>query len=451
MTARKEHRLADVKILKVQQATLGYTPTVGVSSSDMRLRFEALHVQLEERYDEYGKIEDDEGCAVCDEYQSKIKALLDANMAVVSLSVRSEKSAPTEVMAHSSMNHSSSSPELTTPAIVRATTTDLSTVVLQKRIVLGKSSSNKSWIVEGVLTNVDTGITREVMVKLFDKYFIERAKSEYRIMDILHIKDRDRFITPYGLMYGSKGQIIGHEGEDCSMHIGIAMEKGDCSLRDKVKEGSDLSINDVKLFAEGLLKIIIAAGKVRVVLMDFKLANVVLVFDRLGGVRTKAIDFDCSRDIGREISTETSANYSCPEVASWVVRGCPSSEVPLASSKMDVMAYGFCVYEMATALVYDGKSKTFWENGGVASGVTIDDQSVNISLNNLTDEQVKDNLERTFVGVQYGSLRSFLEHALYVSPEARSTAEWLLNNRSFLGGIDRTVDQKGFIAEVNYY
>ena len=329
--------------------------------------------------------------------------------------------------------------------------TALNFVVLQKFKSEGKCSSSNSWIVDAVLTDAITNIKTEVMVKLVEKNRIEKAQNEFRIMNILYkdsTSNRDHFIAPLSssLLHGSKGQIKGHEGEDCSMYIGIAMEKGIRNMKEKLQASSDLTINGAKLDAEKLLKIIIAAAQAKVVLMDFKLSNIVLVVDH-NSIQLKAIDFDCSCNVNDPISTDTTAIYSCPEIARWVIKGCPPSEAPLASPKMDVMAYGFCVYEIASKLVYNGKSKSFWENGGLTGGQE-DAHSVNMALASLTDKQVQANLERTFVGAHYGNLRSFLQQALRVDPEARSSGVRLLNQSSFLGSTERTLDQAGLSAQV---
>jgi Protein kinase domain len=327
----------------------------------------------------------------------------------------------------------------------------LNYVELQKLKSEGQCSSGNSWIVDGLLTDIVTNTKTEVMVKLVEKDRIGKAENEFRMMNILYkdsTSNHDYFIAPLSptLLHGSKGQIKGHGGDDCSKYVGIAMEKGIRNLKDRVQGGSNLSINGVKLEAEKLLHIIIAANQAKVVLMDFKLSNIVLVADH-NGLHLKAIDFDCSCNVNGPISTDTSAFYSCPEVARWVVGGCLPSETPLASHKMDVMAYGFCVYEIATKVVYNGRSKSFWENGGVRSGQVHTD-SVNMALASLTDEQVTANLEKTFVGSHYGNLRSFLQQALRVDPEARSSGVRLLNQSSFLGSIERTVDHRGLGAQV---
>jgi serine/threonine protein kinase len=327
----------------------------------------------------------------------------------------------------------------------------LNYVVLQTVKSEGKCSSSNSWIVEGLLTDVITNTKTEVIVKLVEKDRIGKAENEFRIMNILYkdaTPNHDYFIAPLSpsLLHGSKGQIQGHKGEDCTMYVGIAMEKGIRNMNSRVKGGSNLTINGAKLEAEKLLNIIIAADQAQVVLMDFKLSNIVLVADH-NGLHLKAIDFDCSCQANDPISTDTSAFYSCPEVARWVIRGCLPSETPLASHKMDVMSYGLCVYEIATKVVYNGKSKSFWENGGVTCG-QVDAHSVNMALASLTDEQVTANLEKTFVGAHYGNLRSFLQQALRVDPEARSSGVRLLNQSSFLGSAERTLDHTGLSAQV---
>jgi serine/threonine protein kinase len=324
-------------------------------------------------------------------------------------------------------------------------------VVLQKVKSEGKCSSSNSWIVDGLLTDAITNTKTEVIVKLVERDRIGKAKNEFRIMNILYkdsTSNHDCFIAPLSpsLLHGSKGQIKGHGGEDCSMYVGIAMEKGIRNMKARVEGGSNLTINGAKLEAEKLLNIIIAAERAEVVLMDFKLSNIVLVADH-NGLHLKAVDFENSCKVNGPISTDTSPFYSCPEVARWVIGGCLPSETPLASHKMDVMSYGFCVYEIATKVVYNGKSRSFWENGGVTSG-QVDAHSVNMALASLTDEQVTANLEKTFVGAHYGNLRSFLQQALRVDPEARSSGVRLLNQSSFLGSAERTLDHTGLGAQV---
>ena len=324
-------------------------------------------------------------------------------------------------------------------------------VVLQKVKSEGKCSSSNSWIVDGLLTDAITNTKTEVIVKLVERDRIEKAENEFRIMNILYkdsTSNHDYFIAPLSpsLLHGSKGQIKGHGGEDCSMYVGIAMERGIRNMKARVESGSNLTINGAKLEAEKLLNIIIAAERAKVVLMDFKLSNIVLVADH-NGLHLKAVDFENSCKVNGPISTDTSPFYSCPEVARWVIGGCLQSETPLASHKMDVMSYGFCVYEIATKVVYNGKSRSFWENGGVTSG-QVDAHSVNMALASLTDEQVTANLEKTFVGAHYGNLRSFLHQALRVDPEARSSGVRLLNQSSFLGSAERTLDHTGLGAQV---
>ena len=348
---------------------------------------------------------------------------------------------------------STADPEMVQVAVVMPMKENiLNYVVLQKFKSEGKCSSSNSWIVEGLLTNVITNIKSEVMVKLVEKDRIGKAEKEFRIMNILYndsTSNHDYFIAPLSpsLLYGSKGQIKGHGGEDCSAYVGIAMEKGIRNMKEILQGGSNLTINGVKLDAEKLLNIIIAADQAKVVLMDFKLSNIVRVSDH-HGLHLKAIDFECSCNVNDPISTDTTAFYSCPEVARWVIKGCLPSETPLASHKMDVMAYGFCIYEMASKVVYNGRSRSYWENGGVTSG-QVDAHSVNAALASLTDEQVKANLERTFVGTNFGNLRSFLQQALRVDPEARSSGVRLLNQSSFLGSTERTLDHKGLGAQVS--
>ena len=131
--------------------------------------------------------------------------------------------------------------------------------------------------------------------------------------------------------------------------------------------------------------------------------------------RWKAIDFESSRGEGEEVSCEATAAYCSPEVAKeMLARANGASHKPLlASHKMDIMALGWAVYEIANDM------KSYWENQ--SPPITEHGDILN-ALACLRDEDVKRDIERTFAGTQFEALRTWLVHALRVHPKDRASA-----------------------------
>ena len=194
-----------------------------------------------------------------------------------------------------------------------------------------------------------------------------------------------------------------------------------------------------------LLDILISARACGVVLNDFKLANIVRVSDGKYDFTLKAIDFDNSCIEGESVGDETTAAYCSPEVARVVLARCrcqgeevSTTSLP-ATHKMDIMALGWTVYEIANNMV------SYWSNQ--VNPVT-DDIDILSALSTLKDDDVQHNINQTFPGDQYASLRTWLCHALRVNPRERATAEELLHSHSLFGSKDRTLDQNQLLNKI---
>jgi serine/threonine protein kinase len=172
-----------------------------------------------------------------------------------------------------------------------------------------------------------------------------------------------------------------------------------------------------------------------VVLNDIKLANVVRVSDGKYNFTLKAIDFDNSCIEEESVGDETIASYCSPKLARVVLARCrcqgeevSTTSLP-ATHKMDFMALGWTVYEIANNMV------SYWSNE--VNPVT-DDIDILSALSTLKDDDVQLNINQTFPGDQNASLRTWLCHALRVNPRERATAEELLHSHYLFGSKDRT-------------
>ena len=101
---------------------------------------------------------------------------------------------------------------------------------------------------------------------------------------------------------------------------------------------------------------------------------------------------------------------------------------------MDVMAFGWIVFEIANDMV------PYWQTQecGIVQPAT--DEKILDALANLTDEIIATTLESVFPEEKQQPLRSFLQDALRVNPQARFTAERLRTERSLLGIRSRTIN-----------
>jgi serine/threonine protein kinase len=263
------------------------------------------------------------------------------------------------------------------------------------------------------------------------------------MMAKLNKSSPNHFVRPYAFIDGSKGGILPDTEVDaltCESSVCIVMERGAADLQQHLLENTDLSATEKLSLVSQLLDILLAAHRCSIVLADFKLSNVMIVIDS-NRLRLKAIDFECSRKYGEVMSYETTSLYSCPEVArAMLVRSKGGNPPPLlATDKMDVMALGLCAYEIANNM------KSYWKNQAVPITRDVD---ILEALSILSDEDVKDNIERTFPGGTNESLRSWLIHALRVNPFERATAEQLLRSHSLLGLREKTIDHNAIYTQM---
>ena len=101
---------------------------------------------------------------------------------------------------------------------------------------------------------------------------------------------------------------------------------------------------------------------------------------------------------------------------------------------MDVMAFGWIVFEIANNMV------PYWQTpeSGIIPPVT--DEKILDALAQLTDDKIASALATIFPEEKQQPLRSFLQDALRVNPQARFTAERLRTERSLLGIRSRTIN-----------
>jgi serine/threonine protein kinase len=401
----------------------------------MKARLKILLGQVGNRYQKFADEEEYDGCEICDKYLIKIQDLLDYSI-------------PTAPSSLSEKLHTSSS-ELSLASIsprkemTNSTPLSIDMVFLKRKISEGMNSSGKSVIMDALFTGANTRDQINVKVKIFHRRDLSRAQNEYKIMSRLHIFDSNRFVRPYGFLDGSRGQIESDHAEDddqIASSICIVMESGVTDMLQYFSERKDIPQSEKLYIVQQLLDIVAAARKCSIVLFDFKLSNVVRVSDGKYDMRLKAIDFENSRTEGEEISAETTAAYSSPEVAKMILARGRGEECSLvASHKMDVMALGFAVFELANNM------SSFWKSRDTP---ITSDVAILEALACLQDEDVIRSIDNAFRGDQYGPLRSWLKHALRVHPSSRASCEELLHAHSLFGSKDRTLDQNSLINQL---
>jgi serine/threonine protein kinase len=192
-----------------------------------------------------------------------------------------------------------------------------------------------------------------------------------------------------------------------------------------------------------LLGIVAAARKCGIVLLDFKLANIIRVSDGRYDYNLKAIDFDNSRKEGEEVPAETTAAFASPEVAGMMLaRGRGEQSIVVASHKMDVMALGFVVFQIANNMT------SFWECS--LGKPMMNDTAILEALACLQDEEVGRIVDDVFRGDQYSPLRRWLKRALSVHQSSRATSDELLHAHSLFGSKDRTLDHNSLINQIGH-
>lgn len=295
---------------------------------------------------------------------------------------------------------------------------------------------------DGLFTAAHARHQVAVKVKIFNAASAERAKHEYEMMHRLHQADGNCFVRPFALVDGptSHCRILSHIPEDeefCATALCIVMERGTIDLYEFCKKHPNIGRVGKLGIVEMMLDILISAARCKMVLNDFKPSNIVLANDGCYS-RWKAIDFENSRGEGEEMLCEATAAYCSPEVAREILaRSRGESPTPLhASQKMDTMSLALTAFEIACG-------KSFWNSQ--TPSITEDGEILH-ALAHLKDEHVKAHIDRTFPDP---TLRSWLVHALKVNPKERASAFELLHGHSLFGSKDRTVDQDGWLNQLN--
>ena len=307
----------------------------------------------------------------------------------------------------------------------------------------GVNSSGKSIVQNGVYCPANTSEELNAKVKMFSAEDIARAKNEYEMMVKLYKHDPSNFVQPHALLRGDSGQITTNTDVDhaqCLSSVCIAMEMGVVSM-DKFVMKQKLSVIECFVISEKYLLIVLSACACGVVLMDFKPANIIKVLSSEGADTLKAIDFENSCLEGSNVSGETTAAYSCPELAKYALAIAKGGKPrPLmASQKMDIAALGFAVFELANTNV------SFWK---CFSEEDMTDLQILEALSILTDEQVSSIIDRTFPSEMHKPLRTWLAHALKINPNERATSNELLHNHSLFGNKERTLDNGGLMEQM---
>lgn len=296
--AKTERRLKDLKVLKEQKECMAYV-SAGLTAEVMRERLIVLKQKLGERIDELMDADDDDGCIICDEYQTAIQRILDQDIPVASPSVAVSPSAKTGLSPTPS--------SLPPSSLVLGVVGSVDSVVLDRSVSEGENSSGKSVILSGTYTAAHTTEQVNVMVKLCDKSLYSRAQREYSVMARLHKSDPGRFIRPFALLDGAQGGIRTEDTIFCAQCVCIVMEKGVVNMKEYFSKRLDMPILEKLSVVRQLLDILISARACGVVLNDFKLANIVRVSDGKYDFTLKAIDFDNSCIEGESVGDDTTA------------------------------------------------------------------------------------------------------------------------------------------------
>jgi serine/threonine protein kinase len=222
------------------------------------------------------------------------------------------------------------------------------------------------------------------------------------------------------------------------------MESGVVDMLQYFSEGQrkDIHQSEKLSIIQQLLGIVAAARKCGIVLLDFKLANIIRVSDGKYDYYLKAIDFENSRKEGEEVPAEITVAFSSPEVAGMMLaRGRGEQSIVVASHKIDVMALGFVVFQLANNMT------SFWECLGKP---LMNENAILEALACLRDEEVGRIVDNVFRGDQYSPLRRWLKHALNVHQSSRATSDELLHAHSLFGSKDRTLDQNSLINHIGH-
>ena len=274
----------------------------------------------------------------------------------------------------------------------------------------------------------NTNIYLDAILKIGRGVQVENLRKEFRIMHELYGAHPSHFIRPYTLLFGERNQIKPDKQTDLTVNeyfncSAIAMERGRCNLRDYLSDPKVREMTNLLNIAKSLLEVVCKAIDMRFVMLDIKLENFVRVMsERQTDFLNKAIDFDSVVKEGenlRLVKFSTTEGYVSPEIARLLLDSSSSTPV-LADSKNSVFSLGLLVFEMFNGL------KSFW-----SSCVKAESEFVQFSAFQLTDQIVKDKVDRAFPNATHDRLRAWLSSALACDAFQRGSAHTLLHDRSF--------------------
>ena len=289
----------------------------------------------------------------------------------------------------------------------------------------GIRSSGETTVVDGTFRS---GSRKDAPVKVKLGRDREVLFKEYELADSLNCEFPNEVIKTLAFVDGV--DITSRDkNDDCSQLCGFVMEAGSQDLAKYLRETRGLKQTEKTTIVDFLVTMISHVHSLNIVLMDFKLSNVVRVFDGRE-IRLKAIDFDSARKKDENITIKVSytPNYVSPEVAKVMLARRVSSQTGefYASQKIDIWCLGCCVFEL-----FNERLQTLWECLGVRVG---DDMGILEMAARLTDADIERAVETQYPGEGFSGVRSFMLSALKIEPFERLDAILLQNKNLFNSG-----------------
>jgi serine/threonine protein kinase len=277
--------------------------------------------------------------------------------------------------------------------------------------------------------HANSSVYVDCVLKLGQSSMHESIRKEYAVMLELNIADPDHFIKPFALLYGNNIQSDKSASDNSNPYancIAIAMECGTCNLREYIGVDNRLGLPELSAISRHMLDAVCTATKKGFVLLDIKLEN----FVRVTGTpdRYKAIDFDSAVKIGEDFSSAEVAvtyGYVSPEIAKLYLARASRSSVKIvtrADASSTVFSLGLILFELFNNLT------PFWKNCGLRQ----ESEFLAFAANELTNDIVNTNIDRTFGHANYYMLTPVLKNALECNPSKRISAQDL-RKRSLFG------------------
>ena len=242
-----------------------------------------------------------------------------------------------------------------------------------------------------------------------------RAATEHRLLTVLLHEAPGHFVEPLALLTAA-GEVAAEDGlEQFAHHAVLVLELGRLNLAEYLKLNRNLSFPAKLALAHRLLEIVGAAHSCGIVLMDFKLANVVQFFKE-HDVVWKGVDLDGGRLLGTDLLHDDSVatpEYAAPELF--------SGRQTRASFALDIWSLAMTIFEL-----FDGNSLC-----SVHNLLSVDAIRVFMSSPDL-QEAIQRLINANFKGEGNKLVREFLTATLVVDPSLRpGSIRTLLNNKLF--------------------